>query len=542
MEATWAPILLLPLILTLVWAWKMLNSLWFTPKRLERLLREQGLHGNPYTLIVGDSKEFVNIKKQALSKPMNLFDHDLGPRVDSHTQHSLNKHGKNSFIWFGSIPRVTLAEPDLIKDVLNKIYDFGKPDLNPLVMLLVPGLVKLEGEKWSRHRKIINPAFNLEKLKEMILLFIKCCDDMISKWEGMMSINESSEMDLWPFLQNLTSDVISRAAFGSSYEEGRRIFQLLKEENEVAMKILFKVYIPGWRFVPTSIHRRIKQIDRDIKASLMDMINKREKALQTGEVTRNNLLDILLESNHKEIQDHGNNKNIGMNIEDVIEECKQFYFAGQETTSILLVWTMILLSMYPNWQARAREEVLQVFGNRKPDFDGLNHLKIVTMILYEVLRLYAPVTGLVRKVNKDVKIGNLSLPAGVQVFLPIVLVHHDHELWGNDAKEFKPERFSEGVVKATNGKVSFIPFGWGPRTCIGQNFALLEAKITLSMILQHFSFELSPTYTHAPTTMGFLKPKYGAQIILHKELGCPGLLGDGVGYLLVWKSFCWLRL
>ncbi|XP_020233617.1 cytochrome P450 72A68 [Cajanus cajan] len=515
MVAAFATILILILILVLISAWKVLNWLWLRPKRLERLLREQGLHGNPYKLLVGDMKELLKMRKEALSKPMNLSD-DLVPRVFSYFQHSLNKHGKNSFVWFGPMPRVTLTDPEQMKDALNKIYDFTKPNMNPQVRLLAPGLVSHEGEKWSMHRKIINPAFNLEKLKNMLPLFTKCCDDLISKWEGMLSSDESCEMDVWPFFQNLASDVISRTSFGSSYEEGRRIFQLLKEQVDLTMKVIFRVYIPGWRFVPTPIHRRMKEIDRDIKASLKDIINKREKALKEGEATKNDLLDILLESNHKEIQEQENNKNVGMNLEDVIEECKLFYFAGQETTSVLLVWTTILLSRYPDWQARAREEILQVFGDRKPDYDGLSHLKIVTMILYEVLRLYPPVVALARKVDKDVKLGNISLPAGVQVFLPIILFHHDCELWGDDAKEFNPERFSEGVLKATKGRASFFPFGGGPRICIGQNFSLLEAKIALAMILHRFSFELSPTYTHAPFTAITLQPQHGAHVILRK--------------------------
>jgi cytochrome P450 len=124
----------------------------------------------------------------------------------------------------------------------------------------------------------------------------------------------------------------------------------------------------------------MKEISRDIKASLTYIINKREIALKAGESSKDDLLGILLESNHKEKEERGNNKNVGMTLEDVIEECKLFYFAGQETTSVLLVWTMVLLSRYPDWQARAREAVLQVFGNKKPDFDGLSHLKIVSIV------------------------------------------------------------------------------------------------------------------------------------------------------------------
>lgn len=140
----------------------------------------------------------------------------------------------------------------------------------------------------------------------------------------------------------------------------------------------------------------------------------------------------------------------------------------------------------------------------------------VTMILHEVLRLYPPAPLLNRVVRKDIKLKNLMITAGMQVSVPIISVHRDYELWGDDAKQFNPERFSEGVSKATNGQLSFLPFAAGPRVCIGQNFAMLEAKMALSLMLQHFSFELSPSYAHAPSSVITIHPQFGAHLIVHK--------------------------
>ncbi|GLT33955.1 hypothetical protein SLA2020_085060 [Shorea laevis] len=129
----------------------------------------------------------------------------------------------------------------------------------------------------------------------------------------------------------------------------------------------------------------MKEIERKIRASLKAIIEKRQNAIKAGKAAANDdLLDI---SNFKEIEEGGGTDNVGMSMKDVIEECKLFYFAGQETTSVLLVWTMVLLAQHPEWQARARDEVLSVFCDNKLDFNNLNRLKIVTMILYEVLRL-----------------------------------------------------------------------------------------------------------------------------------------------------------
>nr|GMD31852.1 cytochrome P450 CYP72A219-like [Ipomoea batatas] len=511
----------------LAFAWGVLGWVWFKPKKLEKCLKQQGLKGKPYRILSGDMKEFAKMTTDALSKPMNLSD-NIAPRVIPYYVHLADKYGKNCYLWMGPMPMVFIRDPELVKEVLNKHDLFQKPRNNPLGRKLVRGLVSYEKEQWAKHRRLINPAFYSEKLKGSVTLcpcfttelddiltarvlsstlelqqlmqpaFLLSCSEMLSKWEGIVYGKGSS------------------SSFGSSYEEGKRIFELLKEQAMHFVEAVRQVYIPGWRFVPTKRNRRMNAIDKEVKSSMRVIVEKRMKAMQVGETNNDDLLGILLESNSQEIRQQGNNKAFGMSIEQIIDECILFYFAGQETTSAMLVWTMVLLSRHQYWQVRAREEVLQVFGDKKPDFEGLNDLKVVTMILYESLRLYSPVPGLVRKTIEETKLGEMVLPPGVLLSLPTLLIHLDTEIWGEDAKEFKPERFREGIMKATNGKQAFFPFSGGPRICIGQNFALVEAKMAMALILQRFSFELSPSYAHAPFRRMMTQPQHGAPLIMHR--------------------------
>ncbi|ESW05208.1 hypothetical protein PHAVU_011G161100 [Phaseolus vulgaris] len=493
---------------------KTLNFLWLRPKRFEKLLRAQGLHGDPYSLSPPSSNQDQPPQNTPPSQSFVLSD-DVAPCLFLPVYNTVAKYGKNSFFWEGITPKVIITDPNHIKEVFNNIHDFQQPKLNGTAKFFTNGLISYEGDKWAQHRKIINPAFHLERLKNMLPAFSQSCNDVISVWMGMLSSDGKCEIDVSPFLQKLTCEVISRTAFGSSYAEGEKIFQLLKIQGRL-IRTTKDMNKPILWHIPTPAKTKMRAADKEMKNSIRVMIEKREKAMKNGESCNEDLLGILVESNQMEIQGNGNNKSVGMTIEEVISECKLFYIAGQETTSTLLVWTLIMLSKYPEWQSRAREEVFHVFGKQNPNFDGLSLLKNMTMILYEVLRLYPPNLYFNRTLKKDMELGNLSLPAGVDVTMPILLVHQDGDIWGNDAKEFKPERFSEGVAKATKGQVSFYPFGWGPRICIGQNFTMLEAKIVLSLLLQNFSFELSPVYVHAPALMLTLQPKQGAPLIVRK--------------------------
>ncbi|KAF5186029.1 Cytochrome p450 [Thalictrum thalictroides] len=492
--------------------WKVFNWIWLKPKKLEKYLKEQGIKGTSYKFFYGDLKERNLSRIEALSKPLEQHSHQIGPRVLPFDHFLFQKYGKLALTWQGPKPMVIVKDPDMIRDILsdNSLNIGYTPEEKMLVTI-----AGYDGEKWTKHRKILTPAFHLDILKMMLPAFHASCSDMLKEWQKLVT-TESRELDVWPALHNLTIDAISRTVFNSSYSEGNRIFQLQWELAGLAMQAIRSARIPGFRFLPTKENRKMKYLDRELHSLIRDIVIKKEKAMKTGEAHNNDPLGCLIQSTFR-TEDNKDAKNVGITIDEVVQECKFLWLAGKETMAHWLVWTMIVLSMHQDWQQKARDEVLKVFGKDKPDFDRLNQLKIVSTILNEVLRLYCPAPGTgKRTTNKKVKLGNVILPPGVYVWPLTIFVHHDHDLWGKDADEFNPDRFSEGVSKATKSKLSFFPFGSGPRTCVGQNFAWINVKIAITMILQNFSFELSPNYIHAPCLVPTVKPQYGAPLIIHK--------------------------
>ncbi|KAK9102512.1 hypothetical protein Sjap_019766 [Stephania japonica] len=351
----------------------------------------------------------------------------------------------------------------------------------------------------------------------MIKAMTESVEMMLERWR-INYVEGNNEIEAFQEFRVLTSEAISRTAFGSNYLEGKNIFDMISKLASLASVNSHKMKIP----VIGRIFRSSDEIESDnlalqLRKSIIEIVRKKEEEMKLEESNSSegcDFLGLLI----KATQETDEEKKIS--IDDVIDECKTFYFAGHETTAGLLAWASLLLAINPDWQDKARKEATEFLNKDYSTSEFYNHIarsKTLNIIINETLRLY-PLGGSVsRRVAKKVRLGNLVLPPGIGVTFSILAIHHDTEFWGEDVHLFKPERFSEGVAKAmTNStNMAFLPFGYGPRTCVGLNFGLLEAKIGLLMILSRYHIALSPTYVHSPVYHPTLRAQHGIQITLH---------------------------
>ncbi|TYG78177.1 hypothetical protein ES288_D02G037600v1 [Gossypium darwinii] len=488
---------------------KLLYDYLWIPLRIQHMLNSQGIKGPPYRFIHGNNKEVTKMKQKALSKSVGLTD-DLFPRVHPHFYTWTNRYGKNFVYWNGARAELVISEPELIKEVLkNSEQIFQKKQLSDIGMkFLGNGLIFIEGEKWAEHRKLANHTFHGESLKNMTPAIIASVETMLEKWNGQ----EGKEIEVYQEFRLLTSEVISRTAFGSSYLEGEKIFAMLDKSTIIVSQNLSKTRIPLisklWKSADLL---ESEKLAKEIQDRLMKIVKKREDKAVNGEVNSfgNDFLGLLLNVYHD--SDEKNR----ISLEDLVAECKTFYFAGQETVNSLLAWIVLHLAIRGDWQEKARREVVDIFGNQNPHLEGIAKLKIMTMIINETLRLYGPTGVLQRTVTREIQLGKLLLPANIDILPLNIGLHRDPHFWGNDVHHFKPERFAEGIAKDTNyTAAAFFPFGLGPRSCVGMTFAMIETKIALSMILQRYTITLSPAYVHSPILILTLRPQNGIQVIL----------------------------
>ncbi|CAN0864150.1 Cytochrome P450 CYP749A22 [Linum grandiflorum] len=483
------------------------------PWKIQKLLKSQGISGPGYRFLVGNVREIIRLRNRSLAKPMSAISHDLVPRVLPELHYWMKQYGGIFVYWIGHQAHLVVTDSDMIKQALfDKDGNFPKAQWGFAYArkLMGTGIVTNDGEKWSKIRKLANISFHGVKLKSMVPEMIDSTENMLKRWKDKEEVQE--EIEVSEEFRMLTGEIISRTAFGTSFDEGRQISDMILKMRMLIDKNIFKFRVPiVSKIFKNRDYKEAGRLEQRIRACILEIVSKREK---DHDVMKDDYLGQLIRARHERDESRK------ISIDDLVDEFKTLYLAGHHTTYALLSWIVLFLAIHQDWQKKARNEVLAVFGrDESPDVDGIAKLKTMGMIINETLRLYPPVTALgVRRINKDdVTLGKFTLHADIRLQIPTLYLHRDPKIWGEDANLFKPERFYEGIVKATNNNpTAFIPFGMGPRNCVGIDIGNNMTRVALSMILQRFCFTLSPDYVHSPDPyIPTISPARGIQVILH---------------------------
>ncbi|KAK1425460.1 hypothetical protein QVD17_20812 [Tagetes erecta] len=496
-------LLLLLVLLTFV------RKSWWTPISIQKMMKSQGIDGLPYEFPHGNTRLITSMRNQSMNRPMEMS-HDILPRIQPHVHSWIKTYGLNFMNWHGSEAQLFVTDPELVKEVLtNRDGAYSKMDMVGYAKKLIgDSLIANEGQKWLKVRRVANHTFHAESLKSMVPEMSRSVETMLERWK----VFKGQEIDVHKELGLVTTEVISRTAFGSSYVEGKHIFEMVARLTALTVRNMYKLRFPGISLIwKTKDEIEAGKLEKTIKKSILDIVKKRKVIMDEGV---NEFESDYLGQLVKMTYDSNESKRI--TIEQMIDELKTIYGAGHLTTTSLLSWTVFLLAVDQEWQDKVREEVMELFGYNNPTSDGLARLKTMNMVINESLRLYPPALTVVRKTNGETKLGNLNLPSKLNIFISILALHHNSEIWGKDVHCFRPERFANGVAKATNNNAAaFLPFGMGPRTCVGLNFTTNEAKVALSMMLQRYRFTLSVNHVHYPADVFILTPKNGVLVNLH---------------------------
>ncbi|KAG9157621.1 hypothetical protein Leryth_014133 [Lithospermum erythrorhizon] len=507
--------MMFPLVLTvLVVVFSQLyNAFVFKPRKLRSKLQTQGIKGpSPSSLLYGNIPEIRAIQLQTAKNMQDsvssAISHSWPASVFPHIEQWRNEYGSVFIYSTGSIQFLCITDPEKAKEIsLCTSLNLGKPSYLSTERgpLLGKGVLSSNGTYWVHQRKIIAPEFYLDKIKVMVNLMVESTTEMLKSWERKaLSCGENVEISIDEDMRALSADIISRASFGSNYTEGERIFSKLRTLQNVMSSS--KVGVPGLRHIPNAHNREVWRLEKEIETEILNIVQAR-----SGSKCERNLLKAIFEAANILKENGDLPEDIDSN-KFIVDNCKNIYFAGHETTAISASWCLLLLAAHPEWQVRAREEVIQICGDNIPDADMLRRMKVLTMVIQETLRLYPPAAFVVREALQDISLKGMQVPKGVNIQIPIPVLHQHPELWGSDVTEFNPARFEGGIAKACKSPQAYMPFGVGTRTCVGQHFAMMELKIMLSLILSNFSLSLAPSYKHCPAFKFVVQPGYGVHL------------------------------
>jgi cytochrome P450 len=385
------------------------------------------------------------------------------------------EYGDIASFRFGPRRMFLVSHPDLVEQVLvtdakHYIKHFGARMYKPV---LGNGLVTSEGDFWLRQRRLSQPAFLKARVHSYAPVMTDITRAMLAKWRP------GEHVDIHYEFSTLTSAIALKTLFGlddagdrEEFVESLRLtFDLLSER----LSDLFKM--PMW--LPTPRNVRTKRAISKLYRVVDGFIAQGRLRKEPGD----DLLSRLVSA-----QDDDGTR---MTDTQLREEAMTLYLAGHETTALTLTWSWYLLSQHPEAEAKLAEEWQRVLGGRSPTPDDLHNLPYTDAVITEAMRVYPPVYLIGREATSDLELGGYRVKKGYTVFMSQWVAHRDPRYFGPDPEVFRPERWLDGLAKRIP-KYAYYPFGGGPRVCIGNTFALMEAALLLATVGQRYRFTLDP--------------------------------------------------
>ncbi|XP_051191633.1 cytochrome P450 714C3 [Lolium perenne] len=503
---------------------------WLSPAATRRRLQKAGFDGPAPSFPLGNLPEIAstlaaNTSSATPSAPAvsGVVSSDIHSAVFPYFARWRAAFGKVFVYWLGTEPFVYVADPEFLKRATGGAMGrlWGKPDVfrRDRMPMFGRGLVMAEGDEWARHRHIIAPAFSATNLNDMISLMEETTAKMLRDWDHAVAAAGRSAavaVDVERGVVRNAAEIIARASFGIE-EGGARVFEKLQAMQSMLFRSNRLVGVPLAKLLQVRKTYEAWKLGREIDALLPDIIDARRHAGHGAE-KRKDLLSLLLAAGKKD-----GGKRV-MTSRELVDECKTFFFGGHETTALAVSWTLLMLAAHPEWQQALRDELREVTGDGPLDAAALSKLTKMGWVLNEVLRLYPPSPNVQRQALHDVTLTDASssdegapttvIPKGTNMWIDVVAMHHDEELWGSDANEFRPERFAAGAQGGCGHRLGYLPFGFGGRICVGRNLTGMEYRVVLAMVLRRFELAVAPEYRHAPRIMLSLRPSDGIQLLL----------------------------
>jgi cytochrome P450 len=383
-------------------------------------------------------------------------------------------------------------DPELVHRVLTAgDRGFRKgPTMDAATLLLGQSLLTSSGEYHKRHRRLMQPIFHHDRIRSYAATMVELALRARERWQ------EGEPLDVHAEMSALTLAIVGRTLFASDIEaaEARDVAVAMREVL-AQFDRAFSPFLQLSQRLPLPANRRFEAAKTSFDSTIRTLIARRRAAGLGGD----DVLSLLLRARDEEA---------GLTDEQVRDEALTLFLAGHETTANALTWTWYLLGRHRDVEERLHAELEGILGERNVHAEDVPALACTRSVLAESMRLYPPAWAIGRRATEDHELGGYRVPSGSIVVVSPWLVHHD-ERWWPEASAFRPERWEDPDKQQRR---TYLPFGAGPRMCIGEDFARLESVLVLATVAQRWRFEPDPTHRVELQPVVTLRPRTGVRV------------------------------